>query len=308
MYKIHFIIFLIVIIVLVAISIISLVFLTKPFVLIEENNYIPLDEPKKVPCKKKIRILIDPGHTADTIGARGILGFEYRMTYKISSILCEKLSEDEIFEYSLSRDGDYYSKSIKDYIKDNYDELSNILNAKVKSERREGKLTREQTMELYAIRKYAIENNFDLLLSLHFDYTTNIKRRNDTKGFQVIVSPYNKEFPASMQIAGKIADGLKEIYPVSSTIGFDNNLPKSVWLFYSQNGLRIRGVSLRSLVVLGDIFEYFYYESQNAKTEDIPSVLVEIGYMHDKSFLKSDALEKVSDKIYESLVNVYKKR
>lgn len=306
MHKSNFTIFLIIISIFIAVPSFSLFFIMRRS-FNSKDNVITFKEPETYKInKKKIRILIDPGHTADTVGSKGILGLEYKMTYKAAEIFSQKLSENNRFEYFLSRDGDYYSAPIKNYMESNYNTLSNILKMKIEGEKRSGRLTHDQTAELYAVRKYAIDNGFDILVSLHFDYTPNVKRRKDTKGFQIIISPYNREFPASMKIALNISDNLRKIYPVSPTIDFDSNLPKSVWNFYNKENLRQKGISIRSLVVLGDVFEYSYYVNMNSKIKDIPSILIELGYMHDSDFMSENSLKKISNAIYEALLEIYK--
>lgn len=255
------------------------------------------------PKSNKIRILIDPGHNAITKGCLGWLGYEYYMTLRLAKHLTAILDEDNRFEYILSRDGDYYSRPIKEYLTNNYDKLLGIYNTQVRNNYRATNMARYQTLELYAIRNYAIENNFDLLLSLHFDYMPYVKRRAKTEGFHVIVSPYNGEFNASMQVASKISEKMQESYKISPTIAFDRYIPDTVWTFYDRNNLLKDGIAVRGLIVLGDEFEFKY--NKNTFAKDVPSVMVEAGFIHDWKLNGNKALRELSTKIYEALTNIY---
>ena len=252
---------------------------------------------------RKVRILIDPGHNAATKGAMGALGYEYYMTLRVARELAKILSEDDRFEYFLSRDGAYYSRPIKEYMTNNYEKLLGIYNTRLENQDRNGNLTRYQTLELYAIRHYAIDNNFDLLLSLHFDYMPYISRRSKTSGFHVIVSPYNREFTASMQVAHKISQRMQEIYNISPIIGHDRVLPDSVWKFYDKEELIKDAISLRGLIVIGDAFEHKYNKEEMRK--DVPSIMLESAFMHEWQFGSTKAIKELADQIYKALVDIY---
>ena len=306
----RFIIFSVVIIVLIIVSFSSLIVTANMRV---SENIIRESEVNKIPSSsekfsdiienRKVRILIDPGHNAATKGALGYLGYEYYMNLRVARELAKILSEDERFEYFLSRDGAYYSRPIKEYMTNNYAELLGIYNTKVKGEERTGNLTRYQTLEMYAIRHYAIDNNFDLLLSIHFDYMPYIKRRAKTSGFHVIVSPYNREFPASMQVAYKLTERMQEKYNISPVIGHDRVLPNTVWKFYDKEELIKEGISLRGLIVIGDAFENAYNKQEIKK--DVPSVLIEAGFIHEWQFGSNKAVKELAYQMYEALVDVY---
>ncbi len=303
----HFIIFSAVIILLIIVAFASLII--KANNIKEESeatNYNNLNKTNNIKLKNnKIKILIDPGHNAATKGNVGWLGYEYYMTLRLAKQLTAILDEDDRFEYLLSRDGDYYSRPIKEYMTNNYEKLLGIYDTKVKhnNNNRIENLTKYQTIELYAIRNYAIDNNYDLLLSLHFDYMPYTNRRAKTEGFHVIVSPYNGEFNASMQIANKISEKMKENYKVSPTIAFDRYIPETVWNFYDRNNLIREGISIRGLIVLGDEFEFEYNKKNFIK--DVPSVVVEAGFIHDWKLGGNKALRELSKKIYEALLDLY---
>lgn len=304
----RFIIFSTVIIVLIIISFSSLM-ITANDNISKDTNYKKINNTNQINYasnkkeNKKIRILIDPGHNAATKGAVGFLGYEYYMTLRLAKQLTAILDKDNRFEYTLSRTGAYYDKPIKEYITNNYQKLLGIYNTELEKTERTGNLTRYQTMEIYAIRHYAIDNNFDALISLHFDYMPYIKQREKTEGFHIIVSPYNGEFQTSMKIANKISERMQESYKISPVIATDNILPDNVWKFYNKEDLLNKGIALRGLVLLGDSFEYEYNKQTFKK--DIPSVMVESGFMHDWRLGSTKELSNISDKIYKALVDVY---
>ena len=304
----RFIIFSTVIIVLIIISFSSLM-ITANDNISKDINYKKTDNTNQsnyVSNKKenkKIKILIDPGHNAATKGSQGFLGYEYYMTLRLAKQLTAILDKDDRFEYTLSRNGAYYDKPIKEYITNNYEKLLGIYNTELEETERTGNLTRYQTMELYAIRHYAIDNDFDALISLHFDYMPYIKQREKTEGFHIIVSPYNGEFQTSMKIANKISERMQESYKISPVIATDNILPDNVWRFYNKEDLLNKGIALRGLVLLGDSFEYKYNKQTFKK--DIPSVMIESGFIHDWRLGNTKALSNISDKIYQALVDVY---
>lgn len=162
----HFIIFSVVIIILIIVGLVSVI-------VTADNNIKKETEAQKdgnlirtniKPKSGKIKVLIDPGHNAATKGSVGWLGYEYYMTLRLAKQLTSILDEDNRFEYFLSRDGDYYSKPIKEYMTNNYEKLLGIYETKIKNDSRLENLTKYQTIELYAIRNYAIDNDYDLLL------------------------------------------------------------------------------------------------------------------------------------------------
>lgn len=301
----HFIIFAVVIIILIIVAFSSLIITANNNVIQEgyNTNKAITKTYNKKSKNNKIKILIDPGHNAATKGSVGWLGYEYYMTLRLAKQLTAILDEDDRFEYFLSREGDIYSKPIKEYMTNNYEKLLGIYETEIKNNGRLENLTRYQTLELYAIRNYAIDNDYDLLLSLHFDYMPYTNRRARTEGFHVIASPYNGEFNASMQIAGKISEKMRENYKVSPTIVFDRYVPENVWTFYDKNDLLKNGISVRGLIVLGDEFEFEY----NKKTfrKDVPSVMLEAGFIHDWKLGGNKALKNIAQKIYEALLDIY---
>lgn len=304
----HFIIFATVIVVIIIVAFVSLLAtikdttivdtLTKQYQETATNKIVSITDK----TNKQIKIFINPAHNAATKGNIGYLGYEFYMTLRLAQELAKILDEDNRFVYELSRDTGIYSRGVKEYLTNNYAKLLDFYNEEL--EKRDFSLTRYQTLELYSIRNYAIENKFDLFLSLHFDYEPYISKRNNTEGFHLMVSPYNGQFQASMQIANTISQKMREKYKIAKNIDFDYILPESVWKFYSKEDLVQNGIALRGTILLGDKFEYDYY-NQKFNPNDIPSVSISAGYIHDWKLGPTKALRELAEKIYEALVDIY---
>lgn len=256
------------------------------------------------------RILIDAGHTARVAGGFGPIGAEHIYTYIVSEYLANILDKDSRFRYEISRyraDSEDYSDNILYYAQKNKSKLLAMIKTKIQNEKR-GYLTDDQYVDMYSIRHYAIENNFDCLVSIHFDVADK-RYYNTAEGFHVLVSPYNRQFRKSFELASTISSNFMKEYRVSGGVRHDHTLDKSIWQNYDRLGILAKGIGFRSLVVIGDVFENQYYldrynnDADFVRTlNDIPSVLIEVGYLHEEKFLEEAALRDVAQRIYESLV------
>lgn len=268
-----------------------------------EAAQVKRENKKKLP-KKNIRVFIDPGHDAKTVGAEGVEK-EYILNYKLASMLGERLEKDERFYFETSRDLSNYSENIKKYGESNYTNLRKIIKMEVKGEERSNPLAISQYVDMYSVRNYAIDNNFDCLISIHFDYVAPRYQKN-MEGYHIIVSPYNGEFFTSMNMAKALAKRMKEKYFVSSGFRYDPKIPKNIWKYYDKDEIRQDGIALRSLIVLGDKYEYTYYkQSTNQKRKDIPSILLETGFIHETKFTNQTVLKDIADRIYLALCDIF---
>ncbi len=265
--------------------------------------------------RPKVRILIDAGHTASAQGGVGPIGAEHEYTYKVSRLLADLLDKDDRFDYEISRDsadGDTYSDNIVAYGASNKTKLLGIIKTKVLREKR-GWLTDAQYVDMYSIRHYAIENRFDCLISIHFD-VANKKFYDVVEGFHVLVSPYNRQFDRSFELASIISTNFMKEYGVARGVRHDTSFPAEhdLWQNYNRLGLLANGIGFRSLVVVGDVFENAYYmDRYNNDSEfvvninDIPSVLLEVGYLHEQKFADENTLKDVASRIHQSLENFF---
>ncbi len=274
----------------------------------EELVYTP-------PAPNVVRILIDPGHTAKVAGGFGPIGAEHEYTYKVAERLAKILDKDDRFRYELSRnaaDSENYNDNIIEYAAYNKTKLLGVIKTKVLREKR-GYLADDQYVDMYAIRHYAIENNFDCLISIHFD-TSDRRYYNQVHGFHVLVSPYNRQFERSYELAGAISSNFMKEYGVARGVRHDSsfNTGHNIWQIYDRLGVLARGIGFRSLVVIGDVFENAYYMSRYNNDVnfvqnllDIPSVLIEVGYLHEEKFTNDYVLQDVAERIYTSIKDFF---
>ncbi len=303
MKKIHYILISILLVILIAISIIF-VLSSKP----EELVSTP-------PSTNVVRILIDPGHTARVPGGSGPIGAEHIYSYRVSEYLAKILDKDNRFRYELSRyhaDSEDYNDNIIEYAAYNKNKLMGMIKTKVLREKR-GYLTDDQYVDMYAIRHYAIENNFDCLVSIHFDVADK-RYYNQVHGFHVLVSPYNRTFEKSYDLARAVSSNFMKEYGVARGVRHDSSFNNShvIWKEYDRLGLLANGVGFRSLVVIGDVFESGYYMNRYnndiefvANIIDIPSVLIEVGYLHEEKFTNEHVLQDVAQRIYTAIKDTF---
>ncbi len=259
---------------------------------------------------KKYKIFIDAGHNAKTAGGIGPVGAEYIINYKLSLLLADRLSKDKMFEYEISRDISNYTESIMQFGQTNKDVLTSIIKTSVPWEKRSSPLGFAQYLEIYSVRHYAIDNDFDFLISVHFD-TIEPRFQKMTEGFHVIVSPYNRRFEESMRAAEIISSNMREQYSPSRWTRHDGRIPESMIEQYDKKERASKGISIRSLMIIGDVFEDTYFNNRYDKDKefiqnisDIPSVILETGYLHEMQFTNDVVLNDVADRIYKSIKEI----
>ncbi|MBI4979495.1 MAG: N-acetylmuramoyl-L-alanine amidase [Spirochaetes bacterium] len=256
--------------------------------------------------RKPKRIFIDPGHTKVTNSVSGIVGEEYIVNYRVCRYLKEMLDADKRFTADLNRDETDYIPGIKAFHRSNNTFLRGVVATVVPGEHRNTAMTAEQNAELYAVRHYAISNRYDLLVSVHFDYLLERyrSRQASTKGFHVTASPFNRRFDESLGAASNIAKALGVRYKPNRAIDHDTpfitpehkkNYPLAAFL--------ADGVVIRSLIILGDAFENSYVKKNRmTAVDDVPSVLIECGFLHEKQFCDDAELKELARMIYNGIV------
>ncbi len=297
--------------IIIAITIATLAVSAIIFIVLRNKPAEVLFEPHQY--RKTVKILIDAGHNAKVQGGFGPIGAEHEYTYMVSSYLAQILDRDDRFEYEISRyaiDSEEYSDNVVVYAAYNESKLLGMITTKIPGEKR-GWLGHEQYVDMYAIRHYAIENNFDCLISIHFDVADKRYYEN-VHGFHVLVSPYNRQFERSFELANLISSNFMNDYGVSRGTRHDNTLNRDIWKQYDRLGLLARGIGFRSLVVIGDVFENAYYLNRYnndlefvMNIDDVPSVLLEVGYLHETKFTNEAVLLDVAQKIHSSLVDFF---
>lgn len=251
-----------------------------------------------------LAIFIDPGHTKSTCSASDIAGDEDAVNLKVAKYLASMLDNDPSFVYEMSRTNDEYGGHISNVAVRMADIFKKISTLKILHDRRTSSLSVEARMNMYAVRYYAIENNFALLLSIHFNYTWSEEAKKNARGYHTVVSPYNRKFDKSLSLARIICDEFSKRDIVNRGIRHDRySSPYFDYSKYDFDALLKEGVSVRSILILSDAFEDYYYRANGlTPPTDIVSVLVECGFLNEKKYLLDKELYAVALKLYNALV------
>lgn len=128
------------------------------------------------------------------------------------------------------------------------------------------------------------------------------------KGFHVIVSPFNRRFDESCAIAMAIRNRMALRYPVDTAISHSMRyMPDDVTNRYNLSTLRSNGISVRTLIVIGDRHDAAFYKRKKKEFpfNEVPSLLLECGFVHNKIFLHEEVLENIAHHIYQGLIDIY---
>ena len=210
-------------------------------------NFFPIQRPKNLKLEKKIIVFIDPGHGGKDPGAIGMLGTQEKdLTLKFSFLLADALNKNNQINAILSRTGDYFLP------------------------------LRERT-------RLAKKNKADIFVSIHADSSKN-KNANGVSVFSLSDRASDKE----AQILAKREND------VDNMLGIKNEI--------------------QDLIVYGSLIKMFQREAMNSssllarkiisnlektklalnrghrfagfavlKSYDMPSVLIEIGFLSNKN-------------------------
>lgn len=258
-------------------------------------------------AKRVFRVFIDPGHTRHTNSVGGILGPEYLVNFAVSRHLEDMLRADRRFAVVMSRGASNYHDIIPAFTASNRDMLYGMARMVITNDKRNAQLDDKDLAELYAVRQYAIKEGFDLLVSVHFDYVVDKRRQRDDviKGFHVCVSPNNRRFNESMAAARTIRGALASRYRANTALTHNRQfITPDMRKKYDLDGLLRDGINIRSLIILGDAFEAAYFDKNKiTPMGDIPSVLVECGFLHEKQFLEEAERKELAACIYRGIVS-----
>src|SRR3989344_1998652 len=226
--------------------------------------------PDSTKADAPVKILIVPGHEFEVWGAQYGNIKEADMNLSLAEELHRKLAKDERFELYITRDWQGYTKNFSDYFRNNAKEIEEFrTKAKEKYQAKidKGEILKKEgvphnsarsdtAFKLYAINKWAIENNIDAIIHIHFnDYPRSTKwTKGKYRGFAVYkpeAQMANAEQTAPL--AETIFKKLREKYAISTYP------PESKGLIEEQK-----------LIAPGS----------NDTLGSIPSVLVEYGYIY----------------------------
>jgi len=237
----------------------------------------------------KIKILIVPGHNNDSFGAqfRGIK--EAQMNAELGQELFEFFQKDDKFETYATRikNGDY-SQWFRDYFESNKEEVAKFR----EDSRRQMRQAIEQGMpangnqvyhnsaadndslRLYAINKWANENNIEVVFHIHFNDYPGRKwnRPGEYSGFSIYVPEYQlPNHRASSELAKPLKNQLEKYFAKSDLPAESSALIEDQELIAVGSNASRDGVSV--------LAEYGYiYEPQFANEETRAVILKELAY------------------------------
>ena len=244
--------------------------------------------------RPKIKILIVPGHEPDYGGAEFGFVKERYINVDLADDLARFLKTDPHYDVTVSRDNKKWLPELEKYFSDSWDSI-NLWEKGKKDEMLEliadgsvRKITNpaHQTVpdsvatRLYGINKWADEQNFDIVINVHFnDYgTRRLNLTGDYYGFVIYVPERQySNSKASKTFAGSIFNQLSKYFAVS-------DIPaESVGVVEDQD-----------LIAIGSY-----------NTVDPVSILVEYGYIYEPQFKNPDVKDAViNEYAYQTFLGI----
>ncbi|MBI3634024.1 MAG: N-acetylmuramoyl-L-alanine amidase [Candidatus Yonathbacteria bacterium] len=224
--------------------------------------------------KKKLRVLIVPGHEPDFGGAEYLNIKERDLNADLALALAQYLVEDGHFEVSMTRGKDGWNPDLQNYFTMNGEDIKAFARAKKEEMARligEGKIMRvsdavphndapsDVASRLYGINKWANDRKADIIIHIHFN--DNTPRRINVPGEHNGFAIYTPErqysnSQAANEIAQYVFERLSRMFPISSLPAEDKGI-----------------VEEQDLIALGS------YNSV-----DGASILIEYGYIYEPQF------------------------
>jgi N-acetylmuramoyl-L-alanine amidase len=235
----------------------------------------------------KVKIMIVPGHEPDFGGAEYRDLKEREVNVKLARSLVELFDSNPHYEVILARDEKDWNPVLKTYFNQNWDEISRfhqeskkqmerLLNKGDVSTYKNGVFHNDApadvALRLYGINKWNNDNEVDLAIHIHFnDYPRGSRRSPGQYSGLAIYIP-EKQFSNSTTtnvIADDIFDRLSKYNPKS-------DLP------VENDGI----IEEQELIAIGSY-----------NTSNIPSMLIEYGYIYEPQFVN----EKTRDSMIDDL-------
>lgn len=232
--------------------------------------------------KKKLNILIVPGHEPNFGGTeyRGIL--ERDLNADLSLYLAEYLVEDGHYEVVMSRGRDGWNPYLENYFTTNSEEIKTFVRSQKMEMIRlvgEGKIIKlgenvphnfapeDVGLRLFGINKWANEHNVDIIIHVHFNDSSPRKEwaPGEYNGF-TIYTPERQysNSQASQDIAKHVFNRLSKMFPVSNLPGEETGV-----------------VEDQDLIGVG-----------SSNTVDGASMLIEYGYIYEPQ-LRAESVRKI---------------
>ena len=221
--------------------------------------------------RNNIKVMIVPGHDDINSGAEYDGVSEASMNLRVAEYLYKYLNDNQRIDVTLSRDRQGYNKDLNNYLINKKDEIREFVYSQKDQMRRlmdagevdsyiniEHNTAPSRVVEiLYGINKYVNDNDYDIVIHIHFnDYAGRKVKDGEYSGYSIYVPEQQySNAKATKEFADSIADSLDEIFPKS-------NLPKEGSVVESQD-----------LIAIGSY-----------NTADSISLLMEYGYIYERQF------------------------
>lgn len=246
-----------------------------------------------------VKIMIVPGHDDENFGAlfNGIK--EADLNLKLAKHLSTLLQKEKGVEVLLVRDDNGYESGLSEFLKDQdkikefYQEKKEIMNDLVengqvvrKTEIHHNFAKPEVVTVLYGINKYANDNDFDIVLHIHFnDYPGRKSNGGKYNGFSIYIP--EKQYSnskASKTLAEKIYNHLSYIFAKSNLKGESSGI-----------------IEDQELIAVG---------SHN--TADPIAILIEYGYIYESQFHNQEiseiVLRELANKTFSGIKDFLKEK
>lgn len=226
---------------------------------------------------KNIKILIVPGHDDEYHGTEFEGVREVDLNRELGNHLYNFLKQEKGFSVATTDIGDGYTKTFKKFFTKEEDEIEEFIEDSkddFKKKIKDGEIEFSETnfhntapekvaLRLYGINMWANENDFDLIVHIHFnDYRGRYKDKDPKyNGFAIYVP--EKQFDnskVSKEFAENIFDRLSKYLPISN-------------LKQESDGI----VETQELIAIGA-----------NKSLDSASLLIEYGYIYEPQFTNPD--------------------
>jgi len=247
---------------------------------------------------KNIKILIVPGHDDKYSGAEFEGVREVDLNRELAKYLYERLQKEAGISVAITSDQGGYTKIFDTFFKNKEKEIQifkedalKVFNKRIQegSIKFEEKIFHntaplEMATKLYGINLWANENNFDLVIHIHFnDYPGRYRDLSPKyNGFAVYIPDKQfKNYPASKEFAEKIFNRVSKISAIS------NLKEESIGIVEDQE-----------LIAIGT------KDSLNSA-----ALLIEYGYVYEPQFTHPDvratALEELADQTYTGIKDYF---
>lgn len=246
-------------------------------------------------AQSKVRILIVPGHEPNYGGAEYKNLKERDMTVELAKDLQIFLSDNDHYEIIVSRDENSWNSDLQTYFTQQWSDISAFFKEKrseMVSSIKDGSVVRkvdgiyhnsapqDVALRLYGINKWANENKIDIVIHIHINDNPrgNISIAGEYSGISIYIP--EKQF-ANSSTTKAIADSVFKRLTKYNAI---SNLPKE------DNGV----IEDQDLIAIG---------SNN--TSDVPSMLIEYGYIYEPQFADKKVRElTIKDLAFQTYLGI----